>query len=74
MVSQKYHKDRNLKPLRSFSNTICVLSESSKDIFVVSKDSVVRGRFCKWREFVELLFKEKKWVEALKLMVELSRG
>lgn len=56
------------------TNTVCVCNDINKELFIIAKDGVVRGRLFKWTDFTHGLIRNKQWAETLKLLVELFYG
>lgn len=75
LVSQKQYKDKLGKPLKNCSNTFCqCITNETREVFLICKDRILRGRLFRWSEFVSGLISSKHWREALKLLIELLDG
>lgn len=74
ILTQKYHKDKFGKSMKLSANTICISTEVNKEMYIITKDSIFRGRLFRWNDFTYGLIKNQQWSETLKLMVELFYG
>jgi hypothetical protein len=53
VLAQRYHRDKLGKPIKNSSNTICqVNTDKAKEVFIIGKDGIMRGRFFRWNEFI----------------------
>lgn len=69
-IYQRYLKNREGKFIKSYSNTIvsCSHNPKYKEIFLISKNAVYRGRLEKWTDYVHhMLVDEHNWELSLKL-------
>lgn len=71
---QRVLRDSSNEPLRLYSNSVCKCVQDFKEVFLLTKNSVIRGRLHRWTEFIRYLIQERQWDQILKASIEIFYG
>lgn len=74
LTPQRIMKDKSGDFIKNFTNRVSKCTSDFKEIFLLTKGAVTRGRLHSWTDFIRYLIKEKEWDQILKASIEIFFG